>query len=67
MVKIFKAFQRNPSYDEDQEMIILADNLMQAKEMAYENWKFRGNKKELLFEEIPLDENKIICISHYGD
>ena len=30
-MRIFKVFQRNPSYDEDQEMIILANDLMQAK------------------------------------
>lgn len=66
-MRIFKVFQRNPSYDEDQEMIILANDLMQAKKMAYENWTFRGYTKELLFEEIALDESKIICVSHYGE
>lgn len=35
--------------------------------MAYENWTFRGYTKELLFEEIALDESKIICVSHYGE
>lgn len=66
-MRIFKAFQRNPSYDEDQEMIILANDLIQAKKMAYENWQFREDAKELSFEEIALDKSKIICVSHYGE
>ena len=66
-MKIFKAFQKNPAYDEDQEMIILANDLTQAKKMAYENWQFRGDTKTLSFEEIALDESKIVCLSNYGE
>lgn len=42
-MKIFKAFQKNPAYDEDQEMIILANDLTQAKK-----WHMRiGNLGEI--------------------
>lgn len=66
-MKIFKVFQKKPAYDEDQEMIILANSLEEAKKIAYENWQFRSDIKELFIEEISLHKSKIVCICHYGE
>lgn len=66
-MKIFKVFQKKPAYDEDQEMIILADDLEEAKKIAYENWQFRSEIKKLFIEEISLDKSKIVCVCHYGE
>lgn len=71
MMKLFKVTSKNVAFDEDESMIIIAESSKNAKNLASKNWIYRDGKNRegttLLTEEIILDKEQIVNVSHYGD
>lgn len=68
-MKLFKVEAKNVAYDEDISMVILANSIKNAINIAKENWHLRDSKKEveLITTEIDQSYEQIVGISHYGD
>lgn len=68
-MKLFIVESKNVAYDEDASMVILANSIDKAINMAKQNWKFRENKKNIQFSTTEIDQSceQIVDIFHYGD
>lgn len=70
-MKLFKVTSKYVSFDEDESMVITAQNADNALILAKKNWVFREgkdvNRKEFIIEELDLNKEQIIEVSHYGD
>lgn len=69
MMRLFKIESENVAYDEDISMVIIAQTKEAALRLARENWIVRDEDKELelYIEEIYLNKELIVDVSHYGE
>lgn len=69
MMKLFRIESKNVAYDEDISMVILAESLDAAINIARNNWTCRDDKKIMNFNIIEINQfiEQIVDISHYGD
>ena len=68
-MRLFKVKSKYISYDEDISMVIIAENKDKALNLAIRNWEVRDEDKdlELDVEEIYLNKELIVDVSHYGE
>jgi len=69
IMRLFKIRSKCISYDEDISMVIIAQTKDAALRLARKNWIIRDEDKELELdiEEIYLNKELIVDVSHYGE
>lgn len=69
MMKLFRIESENVAYDEDSSMVILAESIDSAINIAKRNWTCRDDDKILNFNIIEINQfiEQIVDVAHYGE